>query len=156
MKVAIVSRNRATETTPATQPPTPGMLDSFVDSVQGGLEACGVLEKGGESASSQMHKWQSGQRVGGEKFAQAPVWGIAPVLSDDEEDASDGAPGGEGEYDDVELVLQQTPDRTGGARTTTAARRRRRTTGTTSGRRTDARRWTRRTAPRSTGPWCAR
>ena len=121
MKVAIVSRNRATETTPATQPPTPGMLDSFVDSVQGGLEACGVLEKGSESASSQMHKWQSGQRVGGEKFAKAPVWGIAPVLSDDEEDDPNGDQGGEGEYDDVELVLQQTPDRTGGARTTTAA-----------------------------------
>ena len=106
MKVAIVSRNRATETTPETQPPTPGMLDSFVDSVQGGLEACGVLEKGSESASSQLHKWKSGQSLGGEKFAKAPVWGIAPVLSDDEEEDSDH--NDKSDYDDVELVLQQT------------------------------------------------
>mmetsp|Transcript_10913 Transcript_10913/g.30620 ORF Transcript_10913/g.30620 Transcript_10913/m.30620 type:complete len:1136 (-) Transcript_10913:140-3547(-) len=143
MKVAIVSRNRATET-PATAAPTPGTLDSYVgdmvssalDTMAGPLEACGILDKsaaggpgggnGEENAAAQLTKMRSGQRLGGEKFARAPVWGIAPVLSDDEDDTRMGhdmgyGPAGSdvGEYDDVELVLQQTPER-GGARTAAA------------------------------------
>lgn len=126
MKVAIVSRNRATETTPATAAPTPGldsymgdMVSSALDYASAPLEACGILEKGKageESAASQLSKVRSGQRVQGQKFAKAPIWGIAPVLSDDDDTV--GRSSDVGEYDDVELVLQQTPER-GGAGTAT-------------------------------------
>ena len=134
MKVAIVSRNRATETTPATEAPTPGGIDSYVgdmvssalDYASAPLEACGVLEKGRggqreESAASQLSKVRSGQRVEGQRFARAPIWGIAPVLSDDDDTVGGGGGAGSdvGEYDDVELVLQQTPEG-GGARTAAA------------------------------------
>ena len=117
VKVAIVSRNRATET-PATAAPTPGvesyvsdMVSSALDYASAPLEACGLLEKHEESAASQLSKVRSGQRVQGQRFAKAPIWGIAPVLSDDE-DTVGGRDSDVGEYDDVELVLQQqTPER---------------------------------------------
>ena len=46
--------------------------------------------RGGETAGSQMAKVRNGQRVGGSRFAKAPVWGVPPGLSVEEDDNYDG------------------------------------------------------------------
>ena len=138
MKVAIVSQNRTTgpgaSGTPATAASTPGAANgspSFVgDAVSSVLNQmgvssvfdqlnCGVMGDDGpdseKNATDQMKKIQAGRTLGGEKFARAPVWGLAPSPSDDsDEDAKDDAFNNLNQsYDDIELVLQQTPERGG-------------------------------------------
>jgi len=141
MKVAIVSQNRTTgpgaSGTPATAASTPGaaangspsLVGDAVSSVlnQMGVSSvldqmnCGVMGDGGapgspeNSAEDQMKKIQSGRKIGGEKFARAPVWGLAPSPSDDSDEVAtdDGSNNLNKSYDDIELVLQQTPERGG-------------------------------------------